>query len=210
MQCFNNFREAAVQETVSPVYIGRTGENKVGLMINVDWGEEIIPRILEVLATEKVPVTFFVTGRFAEKQPELVNKMAELGHEIGNHGYSHPHADKLSKEENQKEIQKAEAALIKAGVEPKKYFAVPYGEKKEHVIAAAEELGYKVIYWTLDTVDWQEPSPKTIIKRIVPHVEDGALILAHPKQCTLEALPELIKQIRSKGFEFAPLSQLIE
>lgn len=78
------------------------------------------------------------------------------------------------------------------------------------MVAAAEEIGYKVVYWTLDTVDWQEPAAETILDRIVPHIQDGALILAHPKQCTLAALPKLAAQIRSKGLEFAPLSQLID
>lgn len=67
-----------------------------------------------------------------------------------------------------------------------------------------------MILWTLDTVDWQDPSVATIIERIVPKIKDGALILAHPKQCTLEAIPELARQIRLAGLEFKTLSQLIK
>jgi peptidoglycan/xylan/chitin deacetylase (PgdA/CDA1 family) len=200
---------AAGGAVIAPVYQGPAGKNLVALMINVDWGEEILPTLLEALAKEEITATFFISGRFAERQGEMVRTIAVAGHEIANHGYSHPHANRLSTPENQDEIIKTREALKEAGVKESPYYAVPYGEKEEHVIRAAEALGYQVIFWTLDTLDWREPNPDTIVKRIVPKAEDGALILAHPKACTAEAIPGLAAGIRAKGLEFAALSALL-
>ncbi|MEL7623264.1 MAG: polysaccharide deacetylase family protein [Clostridiales bacterium] len=200
---------AADNPVVAPVYQAPAGKNLVALMINVDWGEEILPAMLEALAKEKIKATFFISGRFAERQAEMVRTIAAAGHEIANHGYSHPHVDRLSINENQNEIIKTSEALKAAGVTESPYFATPYGEKKEHVIQAAEALNYKVIFWTLDTVDWKEPSVDTILQRIVPKAADGALILAHPKACTVDAIPGLAAGIREKGLEFASLSDIL-
>lgn len=197
------------QETIAPIYSAPPGQKQAALMFNVDWGEDVLPQMLEVLAEKDVKATFFISGRFAEGQPELVRSIAEAGHLIANHGYSHPHVDHLSIRENQEEIIKTQGALEAAGVTPSLFYAPPYGEKKEHVIQAAEDLGYRVVYWTLDTVDWQEPPVETILERIVPKAEDGALILAHPKPCTLAALPQLIDGIQAKGLDLVTLSDIL-
>ena len=96
---------------MEPVYCGTTEENCVALAINVDWGEDIIPRMLDTLAEQNTQATFFVTGRFAEKFPEIVAQIAEAGHEVGNHGYAHPHPDQLSVEQNKEDIIKTEQIL---------------------------------------------------------------------------------------------------
>ena len=182
--------------TISPIYSAPQGRQQAALMINVDWGEE-------------VKATFFITGRFATNHPEMVKTIADAGHLIANHGYSHPHVDNLSVQQNQEEIIKTKKALEDAGVSPSMFYAAPYGESREHVIQAAEELGYRVVYWTVDTVDWQEPSVETILERIVPKAEDGTLILAHPKECTLKALPQMIDGIKAKGLSLVTLSDIL-
>ncbi|MEA4892785.1 MAG: polysaccharide deacetylase family protein [Peptococcaceae bacterium] len=203
------FWGGGARQTVSPIYSAPAGRNQAALMINVDWGQEIIPGILEVLEEKEAKATFFITGRFAENHPEIVKTIADAGHLIANHGYSHPHVDNLGVQENQEEIIRTQKALEAAGVTPSLFYAAPYGESKEHVIRAAEELGYRVVYWTLDTVDWQEPSVETILERIVPKVQDGSLILAHPKECTLKALPDLIDGIKAKGLSLVRLSDIL-
>ncbi len=195
--------------TISPIYSAPQGRQQAALMINVDWGEEIIPGILDVLSEKEVKATFFITGRFATNHPEMVKTIADAGHLIANHGYSHPHVDNLSVQQNQEEIIKTKKALEDAGVSPSMFYAAPYGESREHVIQAAEELGYRVVYWTVDTVDWQEPSVETILERIVPKAEDGTLILAHPKECTLKALPQMIDGIKAKGLSLVTLSDIL-
>lgn len=196
--------------TLSPIYIGDTSEKAVALMINVDWGEDVLPQMLNVLKEKDVQATFFITGRFAKGFPQLVQQIAAHGHEIGNHGYSHPHADKLSIEANQKELTDSEKVFQGLNIEVKKIFAPPYGEHKAHVVSAADALGYKTIMWTVDTVDWKNPSPDVLINRVIKKADNGALILMHPKECTLEALPVLIDQLKQNEFSFKTVMEILK
>lgn len=195
--------------TINPIYIGNTDEKAVALMVNVDWGAEILPQLLEIFQEKEVKATFFITGRFAKKNPEITLKIAEAGHEIGNHGYSHPHPDKLSIEQNKKEITDTENVFKEMKINCAPIFASPYGEHGHTVLQAADELGYQLVMWTLDTIDWQNPAPETILKRILPRADNGALILMHPKECTVDALPELIDALRKQGFSFKKVTELI-
>lgn len=84
----------------------------IALAINVDWGEECIPKMLVILAEHKAKVTFFVTGRWAQKNPELLKYMASQGHQVENHGYYHSHPDKLSVVQNKDELLRTEKAIF--------------------------------------------------------------------------------------------------
>ena len=182
-----------------PIYQGTNTEQKVALAINVDWGEDVLPEMLDVLEQENVKATFFVTGRFAEKFPELVQQIAAAGHEIGNHGYKHPHPDQLSVAQNQKDITQSEAVLEKlTGTKPALY-APPYGEHGETCLQAAEQCGYTTILWTADTVDWEEPAPShdTLVQRVTgDKLTSGAILLMHPKAHTAEARGEASRDTR--------------
>ena len=194
------------------IFQGKTTEKAVALAINVDWGEDVLPELLAVLARENVQVTFFVTGRFAEKNPDLVQEMAAGGHEIGNHGYSHPHPDKLSPEKNQEEIEKTEQILQALGVETAPLFAPPYGEFGTNCLQGADNCQYQTIMWSRDTIDWQEPPPsrETLVQRITGKpLESGMIMLMHPKKHTLEALPEIINAIREQGFTCLKVSEVL-
>lgn len=200
-------REAPV---VNPIYIGNTKEKAISLMVNVDWGEDVLPDMLKTFQENNIKATFFITGRFANKFPDTVKMIAAAGHEIGNHGYSHPHPDKISIEENIKEITDTENQFLALNLNFCKVYAPPYGEHKKHVLDAAESQGYKTILWTIDTIDWKEPSPDQIIKRVINKADNGALVLMHPKKCTLEALPQLITDLTGENFIFKTVSEIIQ
>lgn len=195
-----------------PIYQGSNTEQKVALAINVDWGEDVLPEMLQVLAKENVKATFFVTGRFAEKFPDLVQQIAVAGHEIGNHGYKHPHPDQLSVAQNQKDITKGEAILQKLTGEKPMLYAPPYGEHGNTCLQAAEQCGYTTILWTADTVDWEEPAPShdTLVQRVTgDKLTSGAIILMHPKAHTAEALPDIIHTIQAKGYQCVKVSDVL-
>ncbi len=202
------FREKSVP-AVNPIYLGNTQNKAMAFTINVDWGEDILPGMLEVFRSKNVKGTFFITGRFAKKFPGIVQQIAKEDHEIGNHGYSHPHADNLSLEQNKKEIADTEKVLQELGITVSKIFAPPYGEHKPHVVSAAEALGYKTIMWTADTVDWQNPSPELLKQRILSKADNGVIVLMHPKKCTLNALPSLIDALQSKGFALKKVTEIL-
>jgi len=202
----------------SPIVQIKTDQLVMALTINVDWGEEYIPAMLEALDQRKARATFFVTGRWAKKNPDLLKIISNRGHQIENHGYSHPHPDQLSVGANQEEIKKTESII--EGIIGKRthLYAPPYGEKGASGLRAADVLGYQTILWTLDTVDWRADStPEIIAKRIInPTIQfgikpdkAGAIILMHPKANTVKALPVILDQLDRDGFSFQTLDGLI-
>jgi len=201
-----------------PIEQVKTNQKIMALTINVDWGEEHIPAILDELDKGKASVTFFVTGRWAKKNPDLLMEILNKGHQVENHGYSHPHPDQLSVGANREEIKKTESII--EGIIGKKthLYAPPYGEKGVSGLRAAHELDYKTILWTLDTVDWRPDStPEVIAKRIInPAIrfgikpnKSGAIVLMHPKANTVKALPVILEQLTLEGYIFQTLDELI-
>ncbi|CAA7602531.1 Glycoside hydrolase/deacetylase, beta/alpha-barrel [Acididesulfobacillus acetoxydans] len=196
----------------------RTEAKVIALTFNVDWGEEYLPQILAELGNAGARATFFVTGRWAKNHPELVRKIAEAGQEVENHGYSHPHPDRLSVGANEEEIKKTESIIQGLIGYRTRYYAPPYGERGSSGLKAAQALGYRTVLWTLDTVDWRSGStPGVIAGRILaPPVrfgikpdQRGAIVLMHPKENTLRALPDILKALSQQGFRFLTIDQLI-
>lgn len=201
---------AAAEPGWEPIYRGVEGKNQVAFAINVDWGEEYIPGFLETLSSGGIKATFFLTGRWTTAFPDVAKTIKGAGMEIGNHGYSHRSPNGMSYEGNVEEITKTEDAIrghlgIKTTL-----FAPPSGEREDQVLKAAADLGYKTILWTADTIDWQKPSPDTIVQRIKEKLDDGVIILMHPTENTLAALPRLIEMIGEQGYTIVPVSELLK
>lgn len=199
-----------VQPTLAdPVYQGDESVKQIALAVNVDWGEEYVPMMLDVFSKHGAKATFFITGRWAELHPDLVRLIKDKGHEIGNHGYGHPHPDHLSVEQNRADIIKAEDAIYQAcGVRPHLY-APPYGERGEAVLKAAEQSGYRVILWSLDTVDWKLRNAEAIRERVKGRMHNGAIVLMHPTEPTVQALGEILPYLENKGLKSVTVSTLL-
>lgn len=194
----------------APILRGRSDKACVSLMFNVDWGEEYIPALLEILEEHGVSATFFPTGIWAKENSELLKQIVDKGHEVGNHGGSHVHVEHLPKEQFQAVIKDGEKMIQEAtGVSPSKLFAPPYGEWSNATVEYALEIGYQTILWTVDTVDWRMPEPETIWKRALAGAKPGALILMHPTEPTVEALPQIIQGLKEKGLTPVTASELM-
>ncbi|NLY56258.1 MAG: polysaccharide deacetylase family protein [Firmicutes bacterium] len=192
-----------------PVFRGDISRQAMALMINVAWGNEFIPGMLEVLAKYQVKATFFFIGEWVERFPSLFGQIVKAGHEIANHGYYHGHPNQMSEAELTDLISKAQTALEKAGATPVRLFAPPAGEYNQQVVRVAAGLGYRTVLWTVDTIDWQRPAPEVIIERVVKKAQNGALVLMHPTEPTLAALPRIIEILRQQGYELVPVSELL-
>lgn len=192
-----------------PYYRGPTSEPRVALMINVDWGNEFIPDLLEVLADYDVSVTWFPTGRWAAQFPDLAKAMAQSGHEIGNHGGWHGMASQMSRSEVVRLIQEGEDQILVASGQKPQVFAPPAGDFNKQTVAVAAELGYKTVLWTVDTVDWQRPAPTVIVDRVIGKITNGALVLMHPTQPTLQALPVILDHLLTRGYQCVTVSELL-
>lgn len=192
-------------------YKGNVDDRIVAFACNVDWGDEYIPTMLEIFKEKNINITFFVTGRWAAKNPELLIKIYEQGHEIGNHGYRHIDYDKLSYEENKEEIIKAHNTIREIIKSKPKYFAPPSGAYNDNTIKAAKDLNYDIIMWSIDTIDWHKDSNKQkIIERVTNKIHNSAIILIHPTEETIKALPDIINFLYSKGYRIGKVRDVIE
>lgn len=195
---------------MAPIYQGDASKKAIALVFNVDWGEEYLPRILELLAQGKARATFFFTGQWADKFPELVKKVADAGHEVGNHGYAHLHVNNLSPEEIRRDIKRAEEVLTGLTGRKPSLYTPPYGENKPHVINAAADLGYKFILWTINPGDYLPGTkPEDIIKAVTSHSQNGAIVQLHPTAATTQALTGLIDELQRRGYALVTVSEIL-
>lgn len=191
-------------------YHGVRGNDQISLTFNVDWGEEFIPGMLNIMKDRDIKATFFVTGYWAKKNQDLLRKISEMGHEIGNHGYSHHHPKQLSQNELIELIKKNEELIYQICSKRSKLFAPPYGEVDERISNVAKNIGYDTIMWSADTIDWQRPAPEIIVQRAVNKIDDGGIILMHPTKPSLAALDNIIRTLENRGFNFVTISELIQ
>lgn len=194
----------------SPIYRGHPDKPMVSFLINVAWGNEYIPSILATLKEHKVHATFFLEGRWAKENPELVKMIADGGHEIGNHSYSHPNMQTLKSEKIREEIIKTNEIIEATTGQKPKWFGPPSGAYRDETVEIAHSLGLRTIMWTVDTIDWQKPAPDTIIKRVTSKVHPGAMILMHPTESTAQALESIIIEIKAKNLRIGTVSKLLE
>lgn len=190
-----------------PIYRGNPNKQSVSLMFNVAWGTEYLDQILKILEAEQIKATFFLDGTWLTKNQDMAKRIANEGHEIGNHAYSHQQMSKLTEERIREEIIKTEELIYSTTYQHSKYFAPPSGDYDQRVVKIADELNLSTVLWTLDTLDWQNPSPEEINERIVPKIDNGYLILMHPTKSTVEALPELIKEIKEKELNITTVNE---
>jgi peptidoglycan/xylan/chitin deacetylase (PgdA/CDA1 family) len=181
-------------------YRGNQDRPYVSLMINVYTGEEFIEPIMAVFEEYDVKATFFVGGSFAKRNTDIIKSINDNGHELGNHGYFHRDAEKLGYKENYDEIV-MNHRLIEAitGVKMR-LFAPPSGSIGNNMFKASDELGYDVIMWSKDTIDWRDKNPDLTFSRATKNLKNGDLVLMHPTAHTLEALPKILRYYKDNGF----------
>ena len=190
-------------------YSGNEESNKISLMINVYWGTEYLDGMLEILDKYDVKTTFFVGGAWAVKESDMLEKIYEKGHEIGNHGYTHKDQDKLNREQNQKEILTTHNIVKDLLNIDMNLFAPPSGAYSKTTVEVASNLGYQTIMWTRDTIDWRDKDADLIYSRAVKDAKGGDLVLMHPTEKTLEALENIIITLQEKGLKVTTVSDTL-
>lgn len=137
-----------------PIYSVDTDEKFVALTMNCAWNADDIDSILDTLSKNKVHITFFIVGDWAERFPDYVKKISNAGHEIANHSNTHPHVNNLTVSENADEIEKANQIIKKITGKGTNLYRAPYGEYNNNVLNAATEKKHITIQWNLDTLDY--------------------------------------------------------
>ncbi|MBQ9782149.1 MAG: polysaccharide deacetylase family protein [Clostridia bacterium] len=194
---------------VSAIYHGNRENANVSLMFNVYEGTDVVNGIIDTLDEYDAKATFFVGGCWADDNESALKKIVESGHEIANHGYFHKDHKKLGYDKNKEEISLT-GVIVEALCGAKMdLFAPPSGSFSETTLEAAFDLGYKVIMWSKDTIDWRDSDQDLLYKRATKNPENGDLILMHPKKHTLSVLPRVIEFYQNIGFNIVTVSENI-
>lgn len=195
--------------TYAPYYNGNKENNNVSLMFNVYMGSEYIDNILDELKYGNAKATFFIGGSWAVKNSELLAKIYNNGHEIGNHGYWHKDHKTISYEKNMSEISLTHKVVKELINYEMTLFAPPSGSYSEKTLKVAQQMGYKTIMWNKDTIDWRDKDSDLIYKRAIKNPSNGDLILMHPTECTLKALRNIISFYNQSGYKLTTVSENI-
>ena len=195
-------------------YIGNTNEKILYLTFDAGYENGCTAQILDVLKKHNVPAAFFLVGNYLEKNPDLVRRMAEEGHIVGNHTMHHPDMSKISDIASfTKELQDLENLYQDiTGKQMPKYYRPPQGLYSEENLKMAQQLGYKTVFWSLAYVDWNndsQPTAQYAFDKLLPRTHNGAIILLHSTSKTNAAiLDELLTKWEEQGYSFRSLDQL--
>lgn len=196
-------------------YLGDTGQKKLYLTFDAGYENGNTEPILDALKKHNVKATFFVVGHYLETAPELVQRMAEEGHTVGNHTYHHYDMSKISDQASfAKEIKSVEEKYQEiTGEEMVKYYRPPQGKYSLENLQMAKELGYYTFFWSLAYVDWNQdaqPSHEEAFEKLMGRVHPGAIVLLHNTSSTnAEILDELLSKWEAEGYTFGTLEELI-
>lgn len=192
---------------------GATSTKLVALTFDAGSSAEPVPIILRALAQRGVRCTFFLTGQWIERYPEMARQIAEAGHELGNHSWSHPTFTSLSDEQIREQLRRTEEiALQVCGRSTKPLFRPPFGARDERVRSVVAEEGYLTIYWTVDSWDSvkKDITPQMITDRVMRHIRPGAIVLMHcGSEATAQALPQLLNALDTQGYRVVTVSELL-
>lgn len=197
-------------------YAENTDEKCLYLTFDCGYENGNTAPILDALQKHNVSATFFVVGNFLETSPELVKRMVEEGHTVGNHTFHHPDMSQISTQESfAKELNDVETLYQEiTGEEMIKYYRPPQGKYSETNLGMAKEMGYKTFFWSLAYVDWyqdQQPTHDEAFEKLIGRIHPGAIVLLHSTSSTnAEILDELLTKWEELGYTFKSLDQLID
>ena len=195
-------------------YIGDTTQKLLYLTFDAGYDNGCTEKILDTLKKQEVPAAFFLVGNYIEKYADLVRRMVEEGHTVGNHTMHHYDMSKLSDPAAfAKELQDLEALYQETtGQAMKKYYRPPQGIYSEENLKMARELGYKTVFWSLAYVDWNnddQPTKEQAFTKLLPRTHNGAVVLLHStSQTNAEILDELLSKWKAEGYRFGTLEEL--
>ncbi|GAE36413.1 delta-lactam-biosynthetic de-N-acetylase [Halalkalibacter akibai] len=201
-------------EQTNGYFIGDTTKKELYLTFDNGYENGYTEKVLDVLKEKEVPATFFVTGHYLDNATDLVIRMVEEGHIVGNHSWHHPSLPDVGDGRLMNELTKVQERFTEiTGVKEMKYLRPPRGQFSERTLVLSEKLGYTNVFWSMAYKDWEVDKQKggdyaynQIMKRIHP----GAIMLIHSVSSdNAEALPRVIDEARKQGYEFKSLDDLL-
>ena len=196
------------------VYLGDTSQQTIYLTFDAGYENGCTAKILDTLKKHNISAAFFLVGNYIEKNADLVRRMVDEGHIVGNHTMHHYDMSKLSdKASFSKELTDLETLYRDTvGADMPKFYRPPQGIYSEENLKMAQELGYKTVFWSLAYVDWKndsQPSKEEAFQKLLPRTHNGAVVLLHSTSKTnAEILNELIGKWKEQGYRFGTLEEL--
>ncbi|MBO4980375.1 MAG: delta-lactam-biosynthetic de-N-acetylase [Lachnospiraceae bacterium] len=207
---------AAELKKYDAYYVGKDGEKVIYLTFDCGYENGNTQAILDALKKHDAPATFFVVGHYLESAPDLVKRMVEEGHTVGNHTYHHPDMSAISDRASfQKEMDSVSDLFREVtGREMAMYYRPPQGKYSTANLKMAQELGYSTFFWSLAYVDWnvdKQPSHEEALKKLTSRIHPGAVVLLHNTSKTNgEILDELLEKWEEMGYTFGRLEDIIK
>lgn len=201
-------------KTYNAYYADSPNEKVIYLTFDAGYEAGYTPAILDALKKHNVCATFFVVGHYIDENPDLIKRMVEEGHIVGNHTNKHPNMAKLSDPQAFSQELKALEEKYKSvtGQEMQKFYRPPEGKFSMENLKAANDLGYKTIFWSLAYADWdktKQPSHDQAFSKLIPRIHPGAIVLLHNTSKTNgEILDELLTRWEQEGYTFKNLQEL--
>ena len=206
---------AADLEQYGAYYLGDTSKKVIYLTFDCGYENGYTNQILDTLQKHQAPAAFFVVGHMIESAPEIVRRMVEEGHIVGNHTYHHPDMSQIAtKEAFSQELTSLEELYTQTtGQTMTKYYRPPQGKYSESNLEMAKELGYTTFFWSLAYVDWlqdEQPTREEAFEKLIGRVHPGAIILLHSTSRTnADILDELLTKYEEMGYSFRSLDELV-
>jgi peptidoglycan-N-acetylglucosamine deacetylase len=203
---------------LKPIYSANVTTNEIGLTFDISWGENTAEPILNTLRDKGIKATFFLSSPWASKHEALIKRMVAEGHEIASHGNRHVDLNTLSPGELEREILTSQEVLEKISSQKIKLLRPPNGAYDNKVISVSNRLGYKVIQWSVDSLDWKRPGPEAVINNVLNGIrgghgaQPGDIILFHASDSapdTIKALPVVIDRLKAKNYSLVPVGKLL-
>lgn len=195
---------------VLPVYSVEREDRVISVTFDASWGGDKTMAILDLLDQYNAKATFFLVGIWVDKYPELVQEIADRGHEIGNHSDSHAHFTQISDSKIRQELDSCSDKIeALTGTRPT-LFRPPYGDYNSKVITVVRDEGYEAVQWSVDSLDWKNRGAADLIKRATTNVQPGDIILFHnDSQYIVEALPAILQHYQKQGFQMIPAKDIL-
>ncbi len=196
------------------VYMGSPDEKVLYLTFDAGYENGYTADILDILKKHNVPAAFFLTGNYLEKNADLVRRMVDEGHIVGNHTYHHYDMSKLQTlQAFSGELEKLEGLFAEiTGKQLPRFYRPPQGIYSEENLKMAQQLGYKTVFWSLAYADWdvkKQPTESFAMEKLTGRIHNGAILLLHSTSKTNAAiLDRLLTELKQQGYTFRSIDSL--
>lgn len=194
--------------------LGNAEKNYIYLTFDLGYEAGYTSKILDALKENNVQGTFFITAHYVNTASDLVQRMIDEGHIVGNHTVNHKSMPSLSDDELTTEVMNLHQAVFEKYGYEMKYLRPPKGEYSERTLGLCERLGYKNVMWSFGYVDWDEkkqPSEDDAMDKIISNLHNGEIMLLHATSKTnADIMDKMIKKVQEDGYEFRSLDDFVE